>query len=76
MPHRAVSLLRGGHLLALESYNRVAHQIIHTNLFAFLDHFGVLAHQEPANVGKEEAASRIVRIGIGFRVLVVDSVIT
>lgn len=62
-------------LLALESYNRVTHQVVHSNQTTFANHFGMLAHKQPTNMGKEKSSSRIVWIRISFRVLVMHSVI-
>lgn len=59
----------------LEAHNWVGNQVAQVNLFAFLLDVRVLARQEPAYVGEEETALGVVRIGVGFAVLVVDSVV-
>ena len=64
------------HLLALESYHRVTHQIIHCDLFTFANHFRMLANQKPTNVSKEKTSCSIVWVGIRFRILVVYSMVS
>lgn len=62
-------------LLLLESHNRILHNVVHADLTALLDDLGMLSHQQPANVGKEESAVGVVGISVSLRILVVNSMI-
>jgi len=62
--------------LLLESKNWISLQVFNAQLLALLLDILMLAHEEPAHVGEEKSTSGFVRIGIGFAVLVMDSVIT
>lgn len=62
-------------LLLLEHDDGIGNQITEVQAFAFLHHIGMFLAQQPANMGEEEATSGIMRIGISFRELVVDTMI-
>lgn len=56
--------LTSGHLLSLEPDDRVIQQVSEIQLPALLDDVAVLAHEEPADVGEEEAAAGVVRVRV------------
>lgn len=49
---------------SLKHHNFVSHQIFELQLASFLNDIRVFAHQEPANVSKEEAPDGVVRVSI------------
>lgn len=61
--------------LPLKHDHLVSQQVVKLQLASLLDHVGMFAHEQPANVGKEEAAHGVVRVGVRLRVLVVDPVV-
>lgn len=60
----------------MELNDRVCQDIAHVDSSALLEDQWVLLQHQPSNVGKEEAAIGVVRIGIGFRVLMMNSMIS
>lgn len=52
------------HLLSLEQDHRVGKQVCKVNLTALLDDVWMLPHQQPADVGEEEAAAGVVGVGV------------
>lgn len=62
-------------LLSLEPDDGVVQQVGEVQLPALLDDVAVLAHEEPADVGEEEAAAGVVRVRVRLRVLVVHTVV-
>lgn len=67
--------MTSGHLLSLEHDDFVGQQVLELQLSSLLDDFRVFAHQQPADVGEEEAPRGVVRVCICLRVLVVHPVI-
>lgn len=63
-------------LLPLKHYNLVSKQVTKLQLLAFLDNIRVFAHQQPANVSKEETPGSIVRVSISLRIFVVNPVVS
>lgn len=61
--------------LLLESNDGITKEILTGNRTALTDDFRMFAAEQPADMGEEEASGGIVRISIGFRVLVVDTMI-
>lgn len=61
--------------LLMELNDGIGQDVAHIDSSALLQHFGMLLQHQPADVGEEEAAIGVVRIGIGLRVFVVDSVV-
>lgn len=57
--------------LFLEHDEGISLQVGHVNLLSILDDFGMLPGHQPADVGEEEAAIRVVRIRVRVRVFVV-----
>lgn len=53
--------------LSLEPDHGITHEVIHAYHLPLANHVGVLANQQPTNVGEEKASTRIMRVGIGFR---------
>lgn len=76
-PGRRISARRAQrlHSLSLEPDDRVFQQVSEIQLPALLDDIAVLAHEEPADVGEEEAAAGVVRVRVRLRVLVVHAVV-
>lgn len=68
-------LLTLDHLLSLEHNHFVGQQVLELQLSSPLDDFRVFAHQQPADVGEEEAPRGVVRVAVCLRVLVVHPVI-
>lgn len=68
-------LLTPDHLLSLEHDDFVGQQVLELQLPSPLDDFRVFAHQQPSDVGEEEASCGIVRVCVCLRVLVVHPVI-
>ena len=60
----------------LESHHRILFQIGQVDCATFFDHRRMFGAHEPAHVGEEESPFGVVWIGIGLRVLVMDSVVT
>lgn len=60
----------------MELYDGIVVDVAHVEHTTFSQHFWMLMHHEPADVRKEEASIRIVRIGISFREFVVHTMIT
>jgi len=61
--------------LLLEVHGRVLHEIGKVHVASRFDDFGMLLDEQPSHVGEEESSRGVVRVGIGFRILVVDAVI-
>lgn len=64
------------HLLSLEPDNRVIQQVREIQFPPLLYDVPVLAHEQPANVGEEEATAGVVRVRVCLRVLVVHTVVS
>lgn len=64
------------HLLSLEPDNRVIQQVSEIQFPPLLYDVPVLAHEQPANVGEEEATAGVVRVRVCLRVLVVHTVVS
>lgn len=64
------------HLLSLESDNGVIQKISEIQLSSLFYDVFVLAHEQPADVGEEEATAGIVGVCICLRVLVVHTVVS
>ena len=62
-------------LLSLVDDDGILEQIAAVDSGAAPLHFGVFLHQQPADVGEKEAATRVVRISVRLAELVVDSVV-
>uniref|UniRef100_T1DNK5 Uncharacterized protein n=1 Tax=Anopheles aquasalis TaxID=42839 RepID=T1DNK5_ANOAQ len=62
-------------VFALETQDGIALQVGNVELLALGNNFRMLAAQQPADVREKEPTGGIMRIGIGFRVLVVHPVI-
>lgn len=62
-------------MLLVELDNRIGQHVAHVDQTTLFDALRVLPQHQPTNVGEEEAPVRVVRVGIGFGVLVMDSVI-
>lgn len=60
-------------LLEFENWIRV--QIGNVDAFPFSFDLGMFTAQQPAHVTEEEAPFGVVRVGVGFAVFVVDSVV-
>lgn len=54
----------------------IGFHVAHVYLGSLLDDVGMLADQQPAHVGEEEASFSVVRVGVGVCELVVHSVIS
>lgn len=67
---------KGHNSLFLEHDVRVGVEVRHVYLLSVLEDFRVLAHAQPADVRKPEAAIGVVRVGVGVRVLVMLPVVT
>uniref|UniRef100_A0A182IQ21 Uncharacterized protein n=1 Tax=Anopheles atroparvus TaxID=41427 RepID=A0A182IQ21_ANOAO len=65
----------GNVIAPLRHHDRIGLQVAHVDDFALGHHLRVGRQEHPADVGEEESALRVVRIGIGLRVLMVDAVI-
>lgn len=63
------------HLLSLESDHRIRQQVGEVKLSPLLNDILMFAHKQPPDVGEEEAPAGVVRVRVGLRVLVVDSVV-
>lgn len=63
------------HILLMELNDRVIQDVAHVKLVTLFDHFRVLVHHQPADVGEEESTIGIVWISRGFRELVVNAMI-
>jgi len=63
-------------LLVLEPQNRIGREVSHINAFAILDDVRMLLAHQPAHVGEEEAATGIVWIRVGIRILVMDPMVS
>ena len=61
--------------LVLPVDDGIGEQIVNGYAFAFLDDVRMLFDEQPAHVSEKEASVGVVRIGIGFAVLVVHAVI-
>lgn len=59
----------------LEHHHGVGLQVGQVQLLAFFDYVGMLAHQQPADVGEEEPSRGVVGVGVSLRELVVDAVV-
>lgn len=62
--------------LSLDGADWVGQQVTDINALAFLANLWVFPHKQPAHVGKEEPSLGIVGVCIGFRELVVRTMIT
>lgn len=60
---------------SLEHHHLVGLQVGQVQLPAFFDDVGMLAHQQPADVGEEEPPFGVVGVRVGLRELVVDAVV-
>lgn len=63
-------------ILPLKHHNFVGVQVSKLQLASFLNNVRVFAHQQPANVSKEEAPDGVVRVSISLRIFVVNPVVT
>lgn len=70
-----VSTLSAVNSLLLEHNNGIGFQIAHIDLFALLLDVGMFSAEQPTHVGKEEATSGVVGIGISVREFVMDAMI-
>jgi hypothetical protein len=68
--------LNPGVALALEDNHGVLSEVLVVELLAGSDHGGVLLDKEPPDVGKEQAASGVVRVAIGLRVFMVSPMVS
>lgn len=59
----------------MELDDRIGEDVAHVDLAALLLDQRMLVHHEPADVRKEEAPVRVVRIGVRLRVFVVHPVV-
>lgn len=59
----------------MELYDGIVVDVAHVKHATFSQHFWMLVHHKPANVRKEEASIRIVRIGISFREFMMHTMI-
>lgn len=59
----------------LEHNHRVCLEVLQLQLASLFDDVGMLADQQPADVGEEEAPLSVVGVGVRLRELVVDSVV-
>lgn len=64
------------HLLSLEPDNGVVQQVSEIQFSPLLDDVPVFAHEQPADVGEEEATAGVVRVCVRLRVLVVHAVVS
>ena len=64
------------YVLALECADRISIEVANVALFSFHFDVGMLAHQQPSAVSKEDATFGIVRVGFCLRELVMHAVIT
>jgi hypothetical protein len=62
-------------LLLVKLYHRIAGHVAHVNLAALFNNVRMFAHHQPSNVGKKEATVGVVRVCVGFAVLVVHAVV-
>lgn len=60
----------------MKHHNFVGVQVSKLQLASFLNNVRVFAHQQPANVSKEEAPDGVVRVSISLRIFVVNPVVT
>lgn len=56
--------------------NWIRLQVTHINIVTFCFDFWMFPNQKPANVGEEKASSRIMRVSVCLRILMVHAVIT
>lgn len=64
------------HLLSLEPDDGVVQQVSEIQFSPLLNDVPVLAHEQPADVGEEEATAGVVRVCVRLRVLVVHAVVS
>lgn len=62
-------------LLLLELQDGIAFQVAHVNFLSLLQNFRVLLAHQPSHVGEEKTSSRVVRISIRVRELVMNSMV-
>lgn len=60
----------------LEEQNWIVVEISEIQFESHLSHLGVLAMEEPTNVGEEPATVRVVRIGVRFRRFVMQTMVS
>ena len=73
--NKAKCQFQGNKIFLMELYDRILQDIRHVNLTTTSQNLRVFVHHQPANMGKEKSAIRIVRIGIGLRVFMVNAMI-
>ncbi len=61
--------------LLLEHDDLVLLDVAHVDVLEFVHRVRVLGHQQPTDVRVEEPASRVVRVGVGLGVFVVQAVV-
>lgn len=59
----------------MELHNRILQYITHVEQLALAHHLRVLVHHQPADMCEEEAAIRVVRIGVRLGELVVHAMV-
>lgn len=67
--------LQQDEMFLMETHHRIGQNVTHIDLSAATQHIRMLQHHKPTDVGEEETAICIVRISIGFRILVMHTMI-
>lgn len=70
------SIIDRKYLLPLKHYNFVSQQVTEIQLLSFFKNIRVFAHQQPANVSKEETPASVVRVSVRLWIFVVNPVVS
>lgn len=73
--YKAKQHFQQNEIFLMETHDRIGQNVTHVQLTTTFQHLGMFVHHQPAHVSEEKASIRVVRISIGFRILVVNSVI-
>ena len=65
----------GNVILVLVKGNRIGHNVRQIDLATVFFNVRMFARQKPADMGEKETAFNIDRIGVGFRIFVVNTMI-